>query len=220
MKKTLALAGISAIALMGLAAPAQAVTPLPTPSITETSDHKVNICHRTAAEGNPYVPIEVDIHSIGGPAGHDGHNQQGNGPIGDIIPPFNLGGIVYEGKNWTAEGQAILANGCVVPVVTVTPTPTETTTTTPPATTPPATTPPATTPPATTTTTPAPTQTTTAPGVVVTTTPAAPGGRGFNAQTAAGESAAMGNAAIAAGAALLAGAAGLVLYRRQSSRSH
>ncbi len=217
---------------MGLAAPAQAtVTPTPTTTVTQgnggVGHEPVTLCHRTGAADNPYVVITIDADAVL-QQGHDIHDQIGNGPVGDIIPPFEYSDGSYPGKNWTAEGQAILENGCVIPVVTPTPTPTETTTTptpTPTETTTTSTPTPTettttTSPPATTTTTPAPTQTTTAPGVVAITKAPGPGQRGFNAQTAAGESSAMGNAAIAAGVALLAGAAGLMLYRRQSSRSH
>lgn len=187
-----------------------AVTTTPTPTETETTtpppptEHKVSLCHRTGAEGNPYVFITVDFHAIAGPNGHDGHNLVGNGPVGDIIPPFTFGDVVYEGKNWTAEGQAIFAAGCVVAA--------------------PTTTAPTTTPVPTITETvvvPGPTVVEKVPGgVVVQTKAPVAGQRGFNAQTAAGESEVMGNTAVVAGFALLAAAAGLAFYRRQGSRSH
>jgi hypothetical protein len=95
---------------------------------------KVDICHSTASQSNPYVANQPD--KSGDVNGHDGHN----GPIwfpgitvewGDIIPPFEYtdqtGTHMYPGKNWTAEGQAIWENGCTIPGTnTPTPTPTNT----------------------------------------------------------------------------------------------
>ena len=143
---------------------------------------KVTICHRRAAVTNPYgpQPITVDQSSIFNngivPNGHGTHT----GPIfpatgpdgkwGDIIPPFDG----YPGQNFTAEGQAILANGCQIPG----PPPT---TTTPPTTTPPTSPPtsPATTRPSAPTT--RPSAPTTPPGV----SPAAAAAARFFAATAA-----------------------------------
>jgi hypothetical protein len=85
-------------------------------------EHKVTLCHATNSYSNPYVEINVDVASVLH-NGHDGHD----GPVfypdipkhtkwGDIIPPFDFGpGEVYAGKNWTADGIAILNNGCTVP---------------------------------------------------------------------------------------------------------
>jgi hypothetical protein len=90
-------------------------------------DHKVTLCHRTASYTNPYVVITVDVASVL----HEGHDSH-NGPIffdgipkhtkwGDIIPPFDFGpGEQYAGKNWSADGQAILAAGCQLPSATTT----------------------------------------------------------------------------------------------------
>lgn len=171
-----------------------ATTPPPTQKV-----HKVTLCHRTGSATNPYLMITVDYHAFI-QEGHDGHDQVGNGPVGDIIPPFSFddGAISYEGKNWTAEGQAIFNNNCVIPAPTVT-----------------------TTVPGPVTTVPGAVVVKPGPGVVVKTAPPAAGAaRGFNSQTAAGESEVMGNTALISGIALLAGAAGLALYRRQASRSH
>ena len=78
---------------------------------------RVTICHRRAAETNPYGPkaITVSVNSIFNPNnGHDTHD----GPVfpapnwGDIIPPFEAESGFYPGQNWTAEGQAIYFNNC------------------------------------------------------------------------------------------------------------
>jgi uncharacterized repeat protein (TIGR01451 family) len=86
---------------------------------TPGQEDKITICHATASHSNPYVVNQPD--RSGDLDGHDNHN----GPVwfegitedwGDIIPPFDYGdGLHYDGKNWTAEGQAILDNGCVMP---------------------------------------------------------------------------------------------------------
>jgi hypothetical protein len=75
-------------------------------SATKPPDHKVTICHATGSSTNPFVIINVDIASSGYlKAGHDLHDD-------DIIPPYTYGTFSYPGKNWTASGQTILANGC------------------------------------------------------------------------------------------------------------
>jgi len=119
------------------------VTPTGTP---DTSKDKVVICHRTDAVNNPYVINEVDIPAADGVGGDGDHYQEHQGPLasseavaqalkdakiawGDIIPPIDG---VHSGLNWTAEGQAIWANGCIyVGQGTPTPTPTGTVTQTP-----------------------------------------------------------------------------------------
>src|SRR5579859_3919652 len=92
-------------------------------SATQGDDHKVTICHRTASVTNPYVEESVDLASVDGSLANDNgqgdHYAEHTGPIapavgadgkwGDIIPAI---ADVHSGLNWTAEGQAILANGC------------------------------------------------------------------------------------------------------------
>ena len=84
---------------------------------------KVKICHRTAAETNPYRIPPVD--SAGAANAHMDHTgpifgQQAPGQKwGDIIEPFTFRGQDFPGLNWTAEGQEIWQNGCAVPPVDV-----------------------------------------------------------------------------------------------------
>jgi len=94
-------------------------------------DHKVTICHATAAfdsnDNRKYVVETVDIASTGyvkgghysPPANLGAKHEDG----GDIIPPYTYEEFVFEGFNWTDEGQAIWENDCVVPVSNETPTP-------------------------------------------------------------------------------------------------
>ena len=111
-------------------------------SASAPPNHKVTICHATGSDHNPYVVLTPDIASAGYlQGGHNGHT----GPIwvsgdqaahinwGDIIPPYTYvradgTTFTYAGMNWTAEGQAIWANGCVLPGQ---PTPTPSTSPTP-----------------------------------------------------------------------------------------
>ena len=103
------------------------VSPTPTettvtPTPTETA--KVDICHATGSESNPFVTNTVSVYGL------DGH---GDHP-GDIIPP--IADPSYAGQNWDAAGQATWNNGCQpttmspTPTVTVTETVTATATST------------------------------------------------------------------------------------------
>ena len=99
--------------LLGALAPATAQA-----SKTPEGEHKVTICHATDSRTNPYVIITVDVASILGTRGHDGHD----GPVfhaglakhekwGDVIPAFDYGdGYSYAGQNWN-QGAAIEACG-------------------------------------------------------------------------------------------------------------
>jgi len=100
------------------------LTPPPTGQVVQ----KVDICHATGSQQNPYVINQPD--ATGDVSGHADHT----GPIftpganswGDIIPPFTFqdqsGTHTFAGLNWTAEGMAIYANDCnLVPVTTTAP---------------------------------------------------------------------------------------------------
>ena len=74
---------------------------------------KIDICHATGSDSNPYVKNQPD--KSGDVAGHDGHPN-------DIIPPFYYKDGLYPGKNWDTAGQAIYNNNCNVPQPTPIPT--------------------------------------------------------------------------------------------------
>jgi hypothetical protein len=90
---------------------------------------KINICHATESEKNPYVSITIDASSINNEKnkyfnGHGDHEK-------DIIPPFSYEILSFEGKNWDEAGKSIWSNGCNIVDPTPTPTPTSTPTPTP-----------------------------------------------------------------------------------------
>jgi hypothetical protein len=118
----------------------------------EPPNQKVTLCHRTNANDNPYVEITVDENAIAnvilGQNGHATHtgpifpDTAGSPPMwGDIIPAFNIPPNSFGGLNNTAQGLAILENGCEIPTPPTTAPPT-TPTTAPPGTTPPGVVPP------------------------------------------------------------------------------
>jgi len=79
---------------------------------------KVDICHATSSDSNPYNSISPNIKNdgslTGGHLNHTGPVYPGTG-WGDIIPAYTSGSFNYPGMNWTTEGQAILRNGCKIP---------------------------------------------------------------------------------------------------------
>ena len=102
----------------------------PSGSHQQGENCKVTICHRTDSVTNPYTKNDVDLSSVDGNGSNDNgkgdHLLDHTGPIadtqataqslkdndqkwGDIIPPVTG---VEAGLNWTATGQAMLANDC------------------------------------------------------------------------------------------------------------
>ena len=87
------------------------------------NEKKIVICHRDSNPEQPYGPgsQSVSVNSILGGNGHAGHTgpvypEKGpDGKWGDIIPPFEYDGQVFEGLNWDEKGQAIHQNNCGVP---------------------------------------------------------------------------------------------------------
>ena len=94
-----------------------------------TPGPRITICHATASQTNPYVRMTVAQDAADGNLGNDhgqgDHFAEHGGPIGptadgrwgDIIAPI---AGVHDGLNWTTDGQAILNNGCSIPVTTTT----------------------------------------------------------------------------------------------------
>ena len=105
-KRTGAIVGVTVLALVigGGSALANGQDSPPPP---ET--HKVDICHATASETNPYTENSVSWSSVDNVYEID-WNGHGNHE-GDIIPPF----ADFPGQNWDATGQAIYNNGCNPP---------------------------------------------------------------------------------------------------------
>jgi hypothetical protein len=79
---------------------------------------EVTICHGTGSASNPFVQITLNERAV---REGRGHNRDGHQSGQDIIPP---GPHDPDGRNWTAEGQAIHDNDCVpaaVPIITLPP---------------------------------------------------------------------------------------------------
>jgi hypothetical protein len=87
---------------------------------TTELERKVDICHATSSETNPYNLISVPVKQIVSENGHEGHER-------DIIPPFEYEVctgkgkdktceiVTFEGLNWDDEGEAIFDNSCELP---------------------------------------------------------------------------------------------------------
>ena len=90
------------------------------PAASQPNANKVQICHATNSQKNPYVSEDPAIANNGDlNGGHLGHT----GPVfpaegwGDIIPPYtyvDAAGAtqVFPGYNWSPEGQAIWQADC------------------------------------------------------------------------------------------------------------
>jgi hypothetical protein len=115
---------LSWFVVLGLAA---AAFVLPTSAPALAAQDKIDICHSTGSDSNPYVVNQPDkTADAGGHAGHTGPIwSPGAETWGDIIPPFDFDGGHFDGLNWTAEGQAIYQNKCNIPDPTPTAAPTE-----------------------------------------------------------------------------------------------
>jgi hypothetical protein len=93
--------------------------------VTATPESQLRICHSTSSQTNPYDDLTLPLSGIvSGHLDHTGGMYPADG-WGDIIPPFEYGGVSYTGLNWTGAGQTIWNNECqpVVQAVMSTSTP-------------------------------------------------------------------------------------------------
>src|SRR3990167_2758899 len=87
--------------------------------VVYANHNDVTICHATGSHSNPYVKITVDDNAVNGTGSGD-HNRDGHHHGRDIIPP---GSWDTDGRNWTAQGQAIWNNNCNIPQTSPSPSP-------------------------------------------------------------------------------------------------
>lgn len=91
---------------------------LAAPAATAGDSPNVAVCHATGSD--KYTSNTISKTAVVKGTGHGGHKD-------DIIPSFTYAEKkgdplkTYPGQNWTAEGQAILANSCVKPLKVVAP---------------------------------------------------------------------------------------------------
>jgi hypothetical protein len=124
MTRSTALRRIGWAAILGILG---AALLMPATSLATRPDpaHKIDICHRTDSNANPYVPMLVDIASSG--YVENGHATRHLGPVwnptlkdqhikwGDIIPPYTYNDFTFPGLNWNDAGQAFYNNHCAIP---------------------------------------------------------------------------------------------------------
>jgi hypothetical protein len=82
--------------------------------VLEQPDGKIAFCHRTAANDNPYVPLETNLHAFFN-AGHVDHT----GPVWPAVGPDGKWGDIYppnaydaDGQNWGPGAEEFVENGC------------------------------------------------------------------------------------------------------------
>lgn len=99
MKKVLIGAAVAALALVGVAAPAQATQP-------EEGEHKVSICHW--ANGNPHV-INIDVAGLGGHfvLGEDSTPEPGTEVVREDVPGHAEDYIIAYGKKKDLTNEQI-----------------------------------------------------------------------------------------------------------------
>ena len=95
-----------------------------------TKSDKVDICHATNAQTNPYTVNSANTSSVDEKNNKflNGHGDHEGGvwfkgiadhSWGDIIPPFESPkGTKYAGQNWNEAGKAVYNNGCKAASVT------------------------------------------------------------------------------------------------------
>lgn len=68
---------------------------LPVAAVSATADLKVIVCHATSSSTNPYVEVDVSIHSVDDATGLNGHGDH----INDVWSSFVFDGVTYPGQN-------------------------------------------------------------------------------------------------------------------------
>ena len=77
-------------------------------TVLSSGSDKIDLCHKTESEANPYNKLNVNLSSFFN-GGHDEDSE-------DIIPPFYYEGetglVFFAGNNWTDENETFLEEGC------------------------------------------------------------------------------------------------------------
>jgi len=102
---------------------AGAITPKVSADQPPCQPTKVDVCHHTSSESNPYVSINVSIHSVEDANSAGGHLLHSAVPFelykSDAWPSFNYCGVTYPAFG----DQELVENGCNIVVPTPTNTP-------------------------------------------------------------------------------------------------